>query len=158
NDYRASQGLGQEVDGLPANANNPSADGATRVAAFKLQTQCTENMSPSWNESHRARNRSNPASASATMDGFVEAAAHFAQDSGFHDVQGLRAMGYYDASALPYYYFMATQFATSDRWFSPVMARTQPNRIFDFAATTAGHVYEPTSTLDVKTIFHLLDA
>src|SRR5438477_9451511 len=70
NDYRASQGLPQEVDGLPANASNPSADGATRVAAFKLQTQCTENMSPSWNESHRARNRSNPASASATMDGF----------------------------------------------------------------------------------------
>ena len=67
------------------------------------------------------------------MDGFVFTAAKFAQDSGFHDVQGLRAMGFYDAAALPYYYFMATQFATSDRWFSPVMARTQPNRIAGFA-------------------------
>src|SRR6266404_3966466 len=158
NEYRASQGLGQDVDGLTSNASNPTFDCASQVAAFKLQTQCTENMSPSWNESHRARNRQDPTSATATMDGFVWTAAHFAQDSGFRDVQGLRAMGYYDASALPYYYFMASQFATSDRWFSPVMARTQPNRIFDFAATTAGHVYEPTTTLDVKTIFHLLDA
>src|SRR5258707_13260010 len=112
----------------------------------------------SWTESLGHRISQSPASAGATMDGFVFTAAKFAQDSGFHDVQGLRAMGFYDAAALPYYYFMATQFATSDRWFSPVMARTQPNRIFGFAATTAGHVYEPTTTLDVKTIFHLLDA
>src|SRR5260370_32290711 len=113
-------------------------------------------MSPSWNESHVQSNRQNPTSATATMDGFVFTAAKFAQDSGFHDTMGLRTMGYYDASVLPYYYFMATQFATSDRWFSPVMARTQPNRVFSFAATTAGHAYEPTAPLAVKTIFHLL--
>src|SRR5437899_12213143 len=56
NDYRASQGVAQDVDGLPSNASNPSFDGTSQVAAFRLQTQCTENMSPSWNESHVARN------------------------------------------------------------------------------------------------------
>ena len=35
-------------------------------------------------------------------------------------------MGYYDDSDLNYYYYMASDFATSDRWFSPAMTRTQP--------------------------------
>ncbi len=42
----------------------------------------------------------------------------------FNDVDGIRAMGYYDGSDLNYYYFMASNFATSDRWFNPVMTRT----------------------------------
>src|SRR5438132_1276332 len=37
NQYRASQGLAQDVDGMPANASNPSVDGASQVAAYKLQ-------------------------------------------------------------------------------------------------------------------------
>jgi len=41
-----------------------------------------------------------------------------------NDVNGLRAMGYFDGDDLNYYYFMASSFATSDRWFSPVMSRT----------------------------------
>ena len=156
--YRAAAGVGGSIDGLPANASNPSYDGTSTVAAFKMQSACSENLSSSWNESHFAVNRDNPSDVShPKMNGFVWAAGHFARDSGFTDVNGIRAMGYYDDTALPYYYFMATQFATSDRFFSPILARTQPNRIADFAATSAGHAYQPAQTLNVKTIFDLLD-
>ena len=55
------------------------------------------------------------------------------------DTDGIRAMGYFDGSDLNYYYFMASNFSTSDRWFSPVMDRTQINRMYLLAATSAGH-------------------
>ncbi len=74
--------------------------------------------------------------------------------------QGIRAMGYYDGNDLPYYYFMASSFATSDRWFSPVMAETTPNRMYLLAGTSAGHVYPLANgapALTNKTIFQLLE-
>ena len=39
-------------------------------------------------------------------------------------------MGYWDGTDLNVDYFMATKFATSDRFFHPVMARTEPNRSY----------------------------
>jgi phospholipase C len=127
---------------------------APLVQSYKLQTQCVENPSPSWNEAHTAWNVANPLSMTATMDGFVHAAAHDIRTSQYlspgetapppeSDFNGIRAIGYYDQDILPYYYFMASNFATSDRWFSPVMSRTQPNREFLIAATSLGHVYPP---------------
>jgi phospholipase C len=70
-------------------------------------------------------------------------------------------MGFYDGHDLNYYYFMASNFATSDRWFAPLMALTAPNRMFLLAATSHGHVY-PLKTsssppLSDKTIFQLLE-
>jgi phospholipase C len=76
-----------------------------------------------------------------------------------YDSEGRRAMGYYNGDDLPYYYFMASNFATSDRWFSPVPSNSAPNRVFTVAATTHGHAHDP-GTLDssqVKNIFQLLD-
>lgn len=162
NDYRAANGVPGKVDGLPANASNPSFDGTSTVKAFHLQTMCIENPSPSWNEAHFDWNRSNPTSATPTLDGFVFSAGHDAQQQipPLHDVQGIRVMGYYDGNDLPYYYFMASNFAISDRWFAPLMSRTQPNRMYLLAATSAGHVYPlaPNSPpLTNKTIFQLLD-
>ena len=152
-----------DFDGMPATASNPSADGTSTVNAFHLSTVCTQNTSPSWNESHVDWNRQNPTSSTATLDGYVLTAATYAQqapanEQPIYDTAGLRAMGYYDGSDLNYYYFMASNFATSDRWFSPVMSRTQPNRLFLLAATSAGHVYPPSTPLGNKTIFDLLDA
>src|SRR5437879_13251156 len=78
---------------------------------------------------------------------------------------GLRAMGYYDGTDLNYYYFMASNFATSDAWFSPVMSRTDPNRMYLLAATSQGHVYPlnqnpdaPAPPLAAKTIFEELQS
>lgn len=76
-----------------------------------------------------------------------------------YDAMGRRAMGYYDGADLPYYYFMASNFATSDRWFSPVPSNSAPNRVFTLAATTHGHAHDPgiLDSSQVKNIFQLLD-
>jgi phospholipase C len=159
NEYRASRGLPQDVDGLPANASNPSVDGTSIVQPFHLQTMCTEDLSPFWNESHVAFNRTDPSSSTPMMDGFVTAAGHYAVDQNQHDTQGLRAMGYYDAGDIPFYYFMAAQFAISDRWFSPVNTNTDSNRHYVYAATSTGHVYPWHDSPDThKTIVDLLEA
>jgi phospholipase C len=124
-------------------------------------SMCEENPSPSWNESHVDWNLNDPLSSTATLDGFVWTSAHDARTLGFNDVEGKRAMSYYDGTDLPYYYFLASNFGTSDRWFAPAMTRTQPNRMFMLAATSAGHVYPPppgSAPLPTQTIFDLLQA
>jgi phospholipase C len=133
------------------------------VMSFHFLTACVENPSPSWNESHSDWNLTNPVDPTPTLDGFVHAAGHDARQivPPFNDVNGLRGIGYYDGSDLNYYYFMASNFATSDRWFSPVMTRTQPNRMYLLAGTSAGHAYPLTPTsgqVNVPIIFQELQA
>jgi phospholipase C len=135
------------------------------VTSYHLLTQCIENPSPSWDESHADWDYNdlvgqNP----ATLNGFVWTAAHDARtiQPPYNDTNGIRAMGYYDGGDLNYYYFMASNFATSDRWFNPVMTRTQPNRQYLIAATSQGYVYPPNTNqndaalLTAPTIFQEL--
>ena len=161
-DYWAANGYSPEqFDGEPAEASNPGTDG-NPVAAFHLNTTCVENPSPSWNESHADWNHEDPTSSTPLLDGFVRTAASERSPSTglpYHDSTGRRVMGFYNGRELPYYYFMASNFGTSDRWFSPVMTRTQPNRMYLYAATSHGHVYPLTPTtpqLSDQTIFQLL--
>ena len=146
--------------------NDCTIDGnSPAVASFKVLTQCTENTSPSWNESHVFWALNDPTGKSpALLNGFVYAGAHDARVINFNDKNGVRAMGYYNGDDLNYYYFMASNFATSDRWFSPVMSRTHPNRDYLIAATSQGTVY-PLGTdkgdsqlLTATTIFQELQA
>lgn len=144
----------------PGNDCTVTADSPS-VESFHMISMCEENPSPSWNESHIDWNRTTPLSATPMLDGYVWTAAHDARSLGFFDVAGERAMSYYDGTDLPYYYFMASTFATSDRWFSPAMSRTQPNRMYMLAGTSAGYAYPPppnSPPLDVPTIFDLLQA
>jgi phospholipase C len=136
------------------------------VTSYHLITQCTENTSPSWNESHQDWNLNNPLSATPTLDGYVWTNAHDARNNAppYYDTNGIRAMGYYDWTDLNYYYFMASEFATSDRWFSPAMTRTQPNRDYLIAATSGGYIYpigtdsNDQSLLTATTIFQELQS
>jgi phospholipase C len=139
---------------------------SAQVASYHLVTQCIENPSPSWNESHVDWNLANPYSATPTLDGYVYTSAHDARNNNppFYDTNGIRTMGYYDDTDLNYYYYMASEFATSDRWFAPVMTRTSPNREYLLAATSQGYVY-PIGTdsadqalLTATTIFQELQA
>ena len=73
-------------------------------------------------------------------------------------------MGYYDQDFLNYYYFMASEFAVSDRWFSPVASKSIDNRIATFTGgTTQGLVKDPggddhlAAQLNIQTIFNELD-
>ncbi len=161
--YWAANGFpAQQFDGIPANASNPGYNGAAPVSAFHIASECIENLSPSWDESHLDYNLQSPTSSTATMDGFVYNAAKFAIDSGYTDTAGIRAMGYYDSTDLNYYYSMASNFATSDRWFAPVLDRTQINRMYLFAATSQGYAYPPgtdaadNAPLTAPTIFDAL--
>jgi phospholipase C len=113
------------------------------IASYHLITQCIENPSPSWNEGHVDWNLTNPLSATPALNGYVYTGAHDARNNNppFYDTNGIRVMGYYDDTDLNYYYYVASQFSTSDRWFAPVMTRTSSNRDYLIAATSQGYVY-----------------
>ena len=145
--YRAGKGFPAEIDGLDLSATQLDQNNVA-VHPYHQQTVCAENTSPSWNPSWRAYNN-------GLMDGFVY--AHnlpTTLDPEYH-----RVMAYYDQRELPYYYELATQFATSDRFFASVMSGTIPNRMYLFGATSAGHIFPdppPEGGFPIKTIFELL--
>jgi phospholipase C len=132
----------------PSNPNGSdwcTPDANNLVTSFHMQSVCTEELSPFWNESHQDWNDSfsYPNTIGEQLNGFVESAGNDARQysTTVNDIDGYRAMGYFEDSELNYYYFMASNFATSDRWFSPAMSRTQINRMYLLAATSQGYAY-----------------
>jgi phospholipase C len=133
----------------PSNPAGPKIcvpDDNNPVTSFHLGSVCTEELSPFWNESHVDWNADfeYPNKIDEKLNGFVEAAGNDARQytqSTVNDVNGLRAMGYFNDSDLNYYYSMASNFAISDRWFAPVMSRTQLNRMYMIAGTSQGYIY-----------------
>ncbi len=140
--------------------------GAT-VTPFHETTVCTENLSPAWDESHHdvALTGGDGAWTTTTtftasdfsMNNFLDTTNNVAEK---YDPNGTRAMGYYNQSDLPYYYDLASFFATSDTWHSPILANTVPNRMYLMAATSFGHEY-PDNTghplYAAPTIFHAMN-
>ena len=159
------------VDGIDdklANFANPDDEGQS-FNLFKLNSSCIDDMTSAWLESYGDVSRYDfTTTRSISMNGFVHTAEGFAKsgsgDGQFTDLVGQRAMGYYDQGLLNYYYYMASQFAVSDRWFSPVSSKSTPNRIATMTGgTTQGLVKDPfvddgiTSQLGIETIFQELD-
>ena len=164
------QGPAPAIPGCDPSSPPPadcSFDPNNPVTSYHLITQCIENPSPSWNESHVDWNFNDQVGKfPATSNGFVWVAAHDSRavQPPFMDTNGIRVMGYYDGGDLNYYYFMASNFGISDRWFNPIMSRTQPNREYLIAATSGGYAY-PIGTdsgdkalLSATTIFQELDS
>jgi phospholipase C len=141
-------------------------DTTNPVTSFHFITACNENTSPSWNEAHVDWNYNDQVGRyPAKNNGFVHTAAHDARTNypaPFYDVNGIRTMGYWDGTDLNYDYFMASNFATSDRFFQPALTRTNPNREYLIAATSGGYAYTngydaaDTARLTSKTIFEEL--
>jgi len=123
--YKRDHGIPGDVEDLPLNVTLFARSGAP-VQPFHFRTVCHENISPSWNQSHFYWD-------GGKMDLFM----HTATKSTI-DPDATRAMGYYDQSDLPYYYELASQYATSDRFFSSVMTETVPNRLYLMGATSWG--------------------
>ncbi|MGA9718934.1 MAG: alkaline phosphatase family protein [Acidobacteriaceae bacterium] len=180
NPYRVSNGwnVGDDgqvytVDGIDNKLNTSNVnDEGVSIPLFKLKSTCIDDDSSAWLESYGDVNRYNfLTTRPILMDGFVHVAEGFAKScvasktcsGGFTDVAGQRAMGYYDQTFLNYYYYMASQFAVSDRWFSPVSSKSAPNRIATFTGgTTQGLVFDPGSDdhvapVNIPTIFQELD-
>jgi phospholipase C len=120
-------------------------DTSNLIASFHMISVCNENTSPSWNEAHVDWNYEDQLGKfPAHNNGFVHTAAGDARNNPgtpFYDVNGLRAMGYWDGTDLNYDYFMASSFGTSDRFFHPAMSRTEINREYMDAATSGGYAY-----------------
>src|SRR3954467_6718046 len=147
--YRRNKGMTDAFDELPLNASLPTYNNGKFVSPFHLTTACIENLSPGWNETHYSVH-------GGAMDYFMKASGSIPSNI---DPQGTRAMGYYDWNDLPYYYELAFQYGTSDRWFSSVMAPTIPNRMYMFAGTSFGHIRpdaKPSGGWTPKTIFRAL--
>jgi phospholipase C len=159
NRYRQAEGLTPDVDVTPDNASQLAFDHSTSFTPFHMISMCTEDLSSFWNESHNDWNHFAQESGTPLMDGFANSAGNnsrHANPIGF-DINGQRVMGYYDETDLPYYYFMATQFAMSDRWFSAVMTNTPANRMYAVAATSHGVINKPLTQINAPTIFDELD-
>jgi phospholipase C len=182
NPYRKAKGwnIGDdgkdyEVDGIDDKLTNTSNldDEGDVFKLFKFASTCVDDETSAWLESYGDVNRYNfLGTRPVLMDGFVHTAEGFAKSctasgtcSGkFTDLSGRRAMGYYDQDYLNYYYYMASQFALSDRWFSPVASKSISNRIATFTGgTTEGLVRDPgnddhlAQQLDIPSIFEELD-
>jgi phospholipase C len=174
--YRAAK-LGKdpkEVEGFSQDCG--AADPATcavvnqtksgfKAKAFHERTVCTDNLTPSWGAGHfdvhiKGSWINNP-KATFSMDRFPLTANNVNPSPSGNDPDGTRAMGYYDETDLPYYYELATQFATSDMFFSPVLSGTVNNRMYLFAGTSFGHVHpddtRPATGWTQATIFRALN-
>jgi len=184
NPYRKSNGLNigddgvdYEVDGIDdklSKLSNQDDEGAA-FPVFKFKSACIDDESSDWLASYGDVNRYDfSTSRPIVMDGFVHNAEGYAKSCSqpgaggvcagtFTDLTGQRSMGYYDQDFLNYYYYMASQFAISDRWFSPVSSKSVDNRIAAFTGgTTQGLVKDPGSEdllpqLQIPTIFQALD-
>jgi phospholipase C len=179
NPYRVANGYSVSEDG-----NTYSVDGiddklttfsdpddqGTSFSLFKFNSTCVDDMTSDWIGSYGDVNRYNFATTRPIQqNGFVHIAEDYglsgAGDGQFTDLVGQRAMGYYDEDTLNYYYYMASQFSISDRWFAPVSSKSTPNRIATATGgTTQGLVYDPfvddkfVDQLQIQTIFQELDS
>jgi phospholipase C len=181
NPYRQSKGwnIGDDgktytVDGIDDKLTKISNndDEGDVYPLFKFKTTCIDDATSDWLASYGDVNRYNfLTTRPILMDGFVHNAEGYAKtcaasgtcSGAFTDLTGERAMGYYDQTYLNYYYYMASQFAVSDRWFSPVSSKSVSNRIAVYTGgTTQGLVEDPGNDhlagLNIETIFQELDA
>jgi phospholipase C len=167
-------GIDYEVDGIDDKLGSISNvdDEGDVYPLFKFTSTCIDDESSDWLASYGDVNRYNfTTTRPILMDGFVHDAEGYAKScaasgatcsGSFTDLTGERAMGYYDETFLNYYYYMASQFAVSDRWFSPVSTKSIGNRIATFTGgTTQGLVKDPGGDdhlpqLDIANIFQEL--
>jgi phospholipase C len=174
NPYRETNGLNIGADGntytvdglvddnvnLTQTFSNQDDEGQT-FYPFKFTTACIDDETSAWLASYGDVNRYDFTTTRAIdMNGFVHNAEGYAKScaasgscsGSFTDTTGQRSMGYYDQDYLNYYYYMASQFALSDRWFSPVSSKSVSNRLAVFTGgTTQGLVKDPSQDDDIKT-------
>ena len=111
---------------------------------YHQRTECIDGLNVDWNASH------------FDMDLVGDNWLNLTQNSQYlmdeflvnttpsqYDPTNSRPLGYYDWTDLPFYYELATQFDTSDTWYSPVPDTTVINRAYLFAATSYGDIFPP---------------
>lgn len=117
---------GQTVDGASPTATNPDPEhpGQT-LSRFHQPALCFDGPSAGWTINHRDLD-------DGGMDLFT------AENVEPDDPSGMRVLGYYDGTDLPFYYSLAQAFSISDRHFCSVLSTTYPNRLVYTAGTSFG--------------------
>lgn len=140
-----------DVEVAPADFSNPGVDGEP-VSIFHDTSYCFVDTNHGWGGVHQQVN-------GGKMDGF------FVTSDGNHEVpvngtlemlSGARALGYYDQTDLPFYYWLASEFSIADHYHSSVLGPTFPNRMYLYAATSFGYTYNSIAEAD-KTIVDYLE-
>jgi phospholipase C len=142
-EYQRQKGMSSDVAELPLSVQLTDKSG-NLISPFHLPTVCHDSLTPAWGASHVDYD-----------DGKMDKFMHTANASTI-DPDGTRVMGYYDWTDLPYYYEAATQFATSDQFFSPVLARTPANRMYMLGASSYGNINSGPIPATAPTIFDRL--
>ena len=116
------------------------------VKPHHLTSTCLEKSPPhQWNEMHATFNE-------GRRDSFITNAARSGSD-------GHYALGYYDATDIPFYYWLANTYGIGDHHFASVMSGTWSNRNFLYTATSGGVKKTGERTLaGALTIFDRLSA
>lgn len=129
-----------DIESPPDTTTNPekiNAPGSPLHAPQHAPMLCMADTNHEWGASHVQVN-------GGKMDGF------FATNEGHHEVpvngtldmiSGRRAMGYYDATDLPFYYWLASEFSIADHYHCSLQGPTFPNRMFLYAASSFGNTY-----------------
>jgi phospholipase C len=115
------------VEPIPPTFTNPDVNG-NPVAPRRATTTCLP-----WDAGHQFEGMKAGVNG-GKMDGFVRNAAATT------DTDGSFVMTYYEASDLPFYYFLASNFALADRDFAPMASGTFANRTFMLFGTPGGVV------------------
>ena len=125
-----------------SNSNRTFDGGELKVA--QQRSYCSCNPEHEWVPAHQNANYEDPNSMNSPLDGFARTNAKSRKLAA--DV-----MSYYTEAELSYYYELAKTFAISDRHFSSVIGPTLPNRMYQMAATSFGHVVTIPSVFTPKT-------
>jgi len=145
NDHRCVDGLSCTFnrDGSLSCSNANLDDDGSVVFSFHDQNYCpAPDLQHNWPGTHMEANFADPANTfNRTLnDGFVLTNDAQEQIDMGESATDDDTMGYYDDTDLPYYYGLAEQFAINDRYFCPVLGPTFPNRSYEMAATSFGHL------------------
>lgn len=152
-----------DLHNLPAGYTIQNPQGQS-FGPYHQRTECIENLSPSWDETHYDMDlvgndwMNLTTDSQYKMDRFLDTTLSGGSGDRY-DPTHTRPLGYYDQTDLPFYYELGAQFATSDTWYSPIPANTVPNRMYLFAATSDGHAFPPGQNdpaWQIKTFFRAL--
>jgi phospholipase C len=121
------------VEPTPSDFSNPDTTGAS--AARFHQTDLCNPLDPEHQFDNQHANWDD-----GKNDGFVKnASAHSSDALGRPaTTDGHFVMGYYDAGDLPFYYWLASNYAVADHYFCSSLSGTWSNRLFLYAGSSYG--------------------
>jgi phospholipase C len=124
-------------------SNSNIDDDNSVVSSFHDSNYCPgPDLQHNWQGSHGEANFLSPANAllMTLNNGFVLVNDLTEQIDGTESPTDDDTMGYYNQDDLSFYYQLAQTFAIDDRYFCSVVGPTFPNRSYEMAATSFGHV------------------